>query len=111
MFVDTANGDYHLLADSRLIDAGHPDRSRRQYRGGDAGSAGAAGHIFSRYDRVVGDRQGTAGDEGFLGGRVAGTLGFHMYGMDFTPAPVEDEKCVLVFGWEFCAIAEGGAGG
>ncbi|MEC8915672.1 MAG: choice-of-anchor D domain-containing protein, partial [Candidatus Neomarinimicrobiota bacterium] len=25
MFVDTANGDYHLLADSRLIDAGHPD--------------------------------------------------------------------------------------
>ncbi|SVD94429.1 uncharacterized protein METZ01_LOCUS447283, partial [marine metagenome] len=25
MFVDTANGDYNLLADSRLIDAGHPD--------------------------------------------------------------------------------------
>ena len=25
MFVDTANGNYHLLADSRLIDAGHPD--------------------------------------------------------------------------------------
>jgi len=25
MFVDTANGNYHLLADSRLIDVGHPD--------------------------------------------------------------------------------------
>jgi hypothetical protein len=25
MFADTANGDFNLLADSRLIDAGHPD--------------------------------------------------------------------------------------
>ena len=25
MFVDTANGDYNLLADSRCIDTGHPD--------------------------------------------------------------------------------------
>ena len=25
MFVDTANGDYHLLATSQLINAGHPD--------------------------------------------------------------------------------------
>ena len=42
MFADTANGDFSLLADSRLIDAGHPDSTDADGTIADMGEIGRA---------------------------------------------------------------------
>ena len=65
----------------------------------------------TRMDNCISDRQGASGDKGFLGGRIAGTLRFQVNGVYFPPAPVEDEKSVLIFCRELRAITEGGTGG
>ena len=54
----------------------------------------------------VGYWKRTTGDEGFLGGRIAGTVGLQVHGMNFSPAPVEDIHGILILGGKLCTIAE-----
>ena len=76
-----------------------------------ASADGEIHRAILRMNDHIRHRQRAAGDEGFLRGGITGTVLLQMHRVDFPPAPVENEKGILILGRKLRAIAKHRSGG